>query len=211
MAPARFVDDVLGALFPAMCPCGSRGAPCCERCALTLAPAPPSPPPSGIDWWLAPYAYQGVARELVARAKYRGGRAAIEWFGEAIARACRTRVEHDGLVVTWAPASEPRRRANGVDHGALLARSVARHLDVPARRLLLRQAGPAQTGADRLTRRHGPVLRVHRRGTSDRVLLVDDVATTGATLAAAARALRASGVRSVAAATATRTPRPGRS
>jgi predicted amidophosphoribosyltransferase len=210
VATSRFVDDLLGALFPVRCPCGDRGAPCCERCAAALRPAPVQPPPPGIDWWEAPYAYEGVARELVARAKYRHARIAIAWFGTAIAEACRTRIEHAGVdIITWAPASASRRRANGVDHAELLARAVARVFDTPARQMLVRDADVPQTGADRLSRRRGPALRVRGSVVRGRVLVIDDVATTGATLTAASRALREAGVCSVGAATATRTPRPG--
>jgi predicted amidophosphoribosyltransferase len=210
VAPSRFVDDVLGALFPVPCPCGDRRTPCCERCEAALRPAPVQPPPPGIDWWEAPYAYEGVARELVARAKYRNARIAIAWFGAAIARACRARFDRGEVdVITWAPASAARRRANGVDHGESLARAVARIVDAPARRLLVRDDAIAQTGADRLARRRGPALHVLCSVVAGRVLVIDDVATTGATLTAAARALREAGAWSVGAATATRTPRPG--
>jgi predicted amidophosphoribosyltransferase len=168
------------------------------------------PPPPGIDWWEAPYAYEGVARELVARAKYRHARIAIAWFGTAIAELCRARIERGEVdMITWAPASAARRRANGVDHGELLARAVARVFDVPARRVLVRGVDVPQTGADRPARRRGPALRVRGSVVGNRVLVIDDVATTGATLTVASRALREAGVCSVGAATATRTPRPG--
>jgi predicted amidophosphoribosyltransferase len=210
VASARFVDDVLDALFPVRCPCGNRGSSCCDRCAAALRPAPLLPPPPGIDWWESPFAYEGVARELVARAKYRNGRSAIMWLGEAIARACRARIERGEVdVITWAPASASRRRANGVDHGGLLARAVARAVGLPVRRLLVRDAGIPQTGTVGLARRRGPGLRMRGSVAVDRVLVIDDVATTGATLTAAARVLREAGASSIAAATATRTPRPG--
>ncbi|MDT5083120.1 MAG: hypothetical protein QOJ61_163, partial [Mycobacterium sp.] len=80
-----YVARVLELLFPVACPgCGrdvaSRG-PICGDCETTLRPAVPVPPPSGIDGWLAPFAYEGLAREVVARAKYRGVRAAVPWLG----------------------------------------------------------------------------------------------------------------------------------
>jgi competence protein ComFC len=179
--------------------------------------APDAPPPPGIDWWVAPFAYEGVARELVARAKYRNARASVSWLAAAMVRALPARSTID--VVTWAPASASRKRANGVDHGALLARAVARACNIPTAGLLVRDSGLAQTGTGRRARERGPGLQlrdsVRESVRARHVLVVDDVATTGATLAAAARALRRAGAASVVAATATRTPdpsvaRPGR-
>jgi predicted amidophosphoribosyltransferase len=69
----RLLDDLLDALLPPRCiACGSRGSAICSRCANAMRSAPPAPPPSPLAWWTACYAYDGVARELVARAKYRG-------------------------------------------------------------------------------------------------------------------------------------------
>jgi predicted amidophosphoribosyltransferase len=201
-----WIDDLLAAVLPGNCPCGARGEPCCRRCASTLTPAPHAPPPPGIDWWDAPYAYAGVARELVARAKYRGARTALGWLGAAVvAHMPRDR----GVdIVTWIPASAARVSARGIDHGAVLARAVAREMHVPVRALLRRAPGAAQTGGALVDRRRGPGLAAVRPVDGMHVLLVDDVATTGASLAVAAAALRAAGARSVGAVTATRTPGP---
>ncbi len=168
--------------------------------------APRALPPPGIDWWVAPFAYVGVARELIARVKYRKARTSIRWMGEAITKVLP---DHPIDVITWAPASTPRRRANGLDHGELLARAVGHATGIPVRRLLARDAGAPQTGAPRRDRAAGPGLRPAARSDGLRVLVVDDVTTTGATLATAARVLRSAGASGVAAATAARTPRPG--
>jgi predicted amidophosphoribosyltransferase len=158
---------------------------------------------------VAAFAYEGVAREVVARLKYRDARSAAGWLADAIVTRLRL-VTSDGFdVVTWAPASVARVRAHGVDHASLLARAVAGALDLPASALLARRPGPAQTGASWTARRRGPDLSPRREVAGANVLVVDDVATTGATATAAARALRSAGATGVVFATAARTPRPG--
>jgi predicted amidophosphoribosyltransferase len=153
---------------------------------------------------VAPFAYEGVARELVARAKYRGRHAALPWLATAIAEALGPG-PHGLDVVTWVPTDRNRRRSRGFDHARRLATAVARCHGLPARALLTRDVGPPQTVLAIELRRAGPPIRARARSPA-RVLLVDDVATTGASLQRAAAALRGAGARSVVAATAARTP-----
>lgn len=94
-------------------------------------------------------------------------------------------------VVTWVPASPEQRRQRGFDQGRILARAVARNLGVPHRRLLSRVGG-AQRGGDRSSRLLGPNL-VATKQSPARVLLVDDVVTTGGSMARCAQALRVVG------------------
>ena len=168
----------------------------------------PAPPPAGIDAWWAAFAYEGAARELVARVKYRNVRAVVPWLAGATVAAvpAAARASLPG-VVTWAPTGRDRRRQRGFDPAELLARAVARGLGARCVGLLDRLPGPAQTGLTGDARRRGPRF-VAAPGRAARVVVVDDVATTGATLAAAASALRAADAQVVVALTAARTPPP---
>jgi len=103
-------------------------------------------------------------------------------------------------VVTWVPASRHQARRRGYDQGRELAVAVARPLGVRARPLLRRAGREAQAGRNRVDRLVGPSFQARVRRCPARVLLVDDVATTGASLARAAAVLRAAGARSVSAA-----------
>ena len=196
-------------LFPLRCAgCGRPPDALCAECTAGLRPPPPAVPPAGLDWWVAAFAYDGAGREVVARVKYRGTRGALPWISRAVAAAVRyDGPGTDGIhVVTWPPTTTGRIRARGFDPAAVLARLVARELDLPAAPLLQRVGGPAQTGRTRRERHAGPSFACPDVLAGLGVLLVDDVATTGATLAAAAGTLRLAGAEAVMAATAGRTP-----
>jgi predicted amidophosphoribosyltransferase len=208
-APRRILVDLLDALLPPRCPgCGAAGALVCDRCAASLVAPGFAPPPAPLDWWASCFVYDGITRELVARAKYRGERrflVAVAHRVAALAAGAPGPID----VVTWVPASSSRLQSQGVDHGELLARSVSRILAAPAAPCLVRRPGRAQTGLAAGARRVGPDLRPIGRTDGATVLVVDDVATTGGTLSAAARALVSAGAASVSAVTIARTPRPG--
>ncbi len=156
-----------------------------------MAPSVPVPVPPSFDRCRALLAYDGAAREVVAQLKYRNVRSPADWLGRGLAD-----LVHPGEVdlVTWAPTTDVRRRQRGFDHAELLARRVARQLGLPCRSLLRRAPGPPQTGCSLPDRYRGPVFAPTRRLDGRRVVVIDDVVTTGATLEAAGRALRSVGV-----------------
>jgi predicted amidophosphoribosyltransferase len=198
----RALTDVV---FPATCAgCGASGAVVCDGCADGIAAAPTLGVPAGVDGLWVGFGYEGVVREVVARVKYRNARAAVDWLAAAMAHALPPGRPRD--VVTWAPTTRDHRRARGFDHAELLARAVGRRTATPVRSLLTRGPGLAQTGRDRAARRHGPRFGARRDLTGQQILLVDDVVTTGATLTAAAAALRRAGARTVDGLAAARTP-----
>jgi ComF family protein len=202
-------DDLLSLLLPGRCPgCGRRAEPVCAACAASMRSAPPGRHLPGVTWSAAAFAYEGVARELIARVKYRNERGAVRWLASSVARKCAS-APFAFDTITWVPASTRRRVSRGIDHGALLARAVAAELGSTAERLLVRDDGPPQTGRPAAERRVGPALRAVGPVSGRSVLVVDDVVTTGGTLTVAARVLRERGARDVLAATIARTPRPG--
>ena len=191
-------------LLPRTCPlCGRPGPAPCGACALELQRAPALPSPVGVDRCDSVLAYEGPGRELVARLKYRNARSTLRWLAVQMSALVDP---SDIDVVTWVPTSSDRRVQRGFDQAELLARAIARQLHRPCRRLLVRGTGPPQTGRSLYERRAGPTLDATTAPrNARRILLVDDVITTGTTVEVAARALRDKGVEHVRVVAAART------
>lgn len=173
--------------------CASPGLALCGKCVDELHPVGPLRAPDGLESLVGLITYEGAGRQLVMALKYRNSRAALPSLANALAAITDI---SDIDVITWAPTSARRRRRRGFDQSELLARVMGHKLHVPVRRLLRRQSGPAQTGRTSDERSSGvqfDAVGVPPRG----VLVVDDVVTTGATLRAAANALKLSGTRFV--------------
>jgi len=144
--------------------------------------------------------FTGETRELIVALKYHNARRMVGPLATALAAAIGAdrEVRRHGIdMVTWAPTSSSHRRRRGYDQAELIARDAARRLGVPVRGLLRRRGSIAQTGRSRRERLTGPAFRAHRSVRGKRILVVDDVTTTGATLHAARRALRAGGAEMV--------------
>jgi ComF family protein len=209
------LESLLDLLYPRRCAgCGKGNWPFCTSCSRGLVPLlPPSCercgrpseeplpscsdcPPKLIDGVRAPFLYQGPARAALHRLKFAGWRAVAEALGAAMAS-----VNHFAAdALTWVPLSRSRLSGRGYDQARALADVVSRALRLPAEPWLERTRDtPAQA------RRSGPERRramrgafgLAGRGPPPRVLLVDDVLTTGATAAECARVLRSAGVRRV--------------
>lgn len=153
---------------------------------------------AGLDAFAACWIHAGEAAAVVRSLKY--GRSTAQVTPISVRMAA---VAPAADVVTWVPCTPERRRRRGFDPAELLARALARRMGLPVRGSLRRLDQQPQTARSRAGRLAGPELRVRRARIGGRVLVVDDVCTTGSTLRTAAAALRSAGAGSVAAAVAT--------
>lgn len=212
----RALERVLLPDACARCAATCRDAPFCPACLpLRLAPEP-APPPPGLDAWFAAVPYADDWAAWIQRFKFPPpGLAGVDPAAQAVARWLIEGAVDEVPARYWpdriaaVPLHRSRLVERGFDQAACLARWAARHGRLPlATGLLARErATRRQTGLGRDERRRN--VRGAFRARSEappRVWIIDDVATTGATLAACAAALRAAGARQVVAVCAARTP-----
>ncbi len=177
--------------------CGDFGGPLCPRCCASLRPAPDAVV-GGVLIHSA-FLHEGAPRLLVQRLKYGGSTGVVPILASAMAE----RVPSGADVLVPVPRSLGRRVRYGVDQAAALAAAVGDLVDLPVvhsiRALPLHRPNAGRGRRDR----RPPAFLPKGSAPSGRVLLVDDVVTTGATLRAA-RSVLGDGV--IGALAATRAP-----
>jgi predicted amidophosphoribosyltransferase len=185
----------LDLLFPPSCVgCGIGGVVLCERC---IAPTG-KPLRFELDKLscVALGSYDGILRRSILRMK-QGRRDICERLGALLAQRLGAFVAPDACL-SPVPTTLARRAERGFDQAALLARSAACELGRPVLPGIQRVAGPAQHGRTRKERLEASGRFALLRGApvqGANIVLVDDVATTGATLREAAAVFEAGGGR----------------
>lgn len=190
-------ERLLQWIFPDYClGCRTRGALLCEHCLQAAPRYTGSPPDTGAQQMHIGFVYTGVIRDALLLLKYCGQRR----YAALLARALAAEMQHTYTAVVPLPAAPRRVRQRGYDQAVLLADEVGAVRGIPRSDGLVRTRDTtAQAHLDRLQRQKnvaqafawsGPVCR-------GRVLLVDDICTTGATLREAIRTLQQSGFRDV--------------
>ncbi len=193
--------------------------PRCGACRLQLAQQPPTAlcglclsslqacqddlqlrPDSACQRILAPYRFGGALRELVHAAKFAGRQDLLRALGTLLAAStAAAAVAKAASCVVPVPLGPQRLRQRGYNQSAGIARVLSRHFGLPLCHGLRRCSDTRpQTAVDAAQRRRnvaGAFVASGVRG--EAVLLVDDVVTSGATLEAAAQALKIAGARQV--------------
>lgn len=182
-----------------------RGRLVCDECLWELDAAGPigGEPPAGVDRIVSVAPHDGIGRALITAYKFRGLHGLGEFMSARMADVAPA--GQRPLAVVPVPAVNLRKRFRGFDPAGLLAARLAAHLGWPLEEGILERTDRGrQKGGGREERiRNPPTIRAKKEAPR-RVLLIDDVATTGSTLAVCAAALRSAGSRRIEAVTFTR-------
>ena len=176
----------------------------CHHCRIH-APVAPSTHKKipHLDRWTAVWYYEDTVRSSIIRFKFHNARSYALAYGRFLSMKLLEEEMTDFDILTWVPVSPLRRLKRGYDQVELLAQAVGRELDTEPMPLLRKiRNAPPQSGISGDAARRANVLGAYRVTDPDalrdkRILLLDDVITTGATASECARVLLTAGAKSV--------------
>ena len=178
-----------------------------DLCHTCRAEAPAGPvskhPLSFLDSRVAIWYYEGYPRQSILRYKFQGMRHYASAYGRLLAMKIQETYPEGFDLLTWVPVSPIRRFTRGYDQVELLAKAVGRELGMkPVRTLRKIRHNRAQSGISDAAQRQANVQGAYRMQTGihlagKRILLLDDVITTGATAGECAGVLVRAGAKEV--------------
>ena len=208
MTPIGWLLDIL---FPPKCPFCQCILKCpedilCMDCQVALPWLTGKQSERGVDFakvCISPLRYRGTVREAVLRYKFAGRRGYARPFGILMAQCAKDHWEKLPDGVTWVPLSGRRRQRRGYDQSELLARQIGAELNLPVYPTLkkIRHTNPQSHLTDSSARRANALgayaLLSGAEVAGLRLILVDDVVTSGSTLGECARVLATGGTEAI--------------
>lgn len=202
----KITDGILDFFFPRRCPfCGAVTGKdlLCETCADTLPHCETLRHGADFGRCAAPLYYEDAVRQAILDFKFNGKLGAMNCFGRMMAQTAAEVYSGEFDAITWVPVSKKRLKKRGFDQARYLTASMCVDWHVaPIETLRKIQDNPPQSGIDDPAARRANVLGMYEAVRPEqlagkRLLLVDDICTTGATLGECARVLKAAGAAEV--------------
>ena len=203
-----FTSCLLALLFPPKCVfCRDvllqKGAYFCSACGDSLPFCPDEAVSQAGDFYVCcvtPLFYERQVQDSIHRYKFQHARGYRRTYAPLMAACVSEHVTVPYDLITWAPVSQKRLRKRGYDQAEILAKELAPYLDKPCTSTLrkARHAPPQSSLEGGLDVRRANIAGAYEvpdvsRVLGKRILLVDDVLTTGSTLSECARMLLLAG------------------
>ncbi len=201
----KTMSGLMDLFFPRKCPfCGTPTGKklLCDKCEESLPWCDEERTVGGLRV-TAPLYYEAGVRTAVHDLKFRSMTGGLDCFGQMMAQCAAERYSGEFDAVTWVPVSKKRLKKRGFDQSRLLCASLCVDWHVaPLETLEKTVDNPPQSGIDDNAQRRANVLGVYRAVNTEtfagkRLLLIDDVCTTGSTLSECARVLKGAGAADV--------------
>ena len=206
----RIIERILGGLFPPKCVlCGKvlqeQETDFCSACRMDapVCPVDRRKKLPFLDSWLGVWYYEGSVRHSLLRYKFHGVRSYADAYGRMLAMKLLQTHPEGFDMLTWVPISSLRKFKRGYDQVELLSAVVARELEMQATPLLKKvRHNKPQSGILGDAQRRANVLGAYRVIDPEllkdkKILLLDDIITTGATVSECARMLLTAGAKEV--------------
>ena len=207
----KLIDRIADLIFPPRCVLctgllereGKSICPTCDTAAKIFLHHPWKIP--HVKSWYALWQYHDAVRESLVRYKFCNRRNYRHTYGKELAeKIMEWKIDFD--LITWVPVSRMRKFTRGYDQVQLIAEAVGRELGRKPERVLQKwKNNPKQSTIRGMESRQKNVRGVYRMAKDanvkgKRILLIDDIITTGATISEAASVLKAAGAKEVIAA-----------
>ena len=200
------LDVILDLFYPPKCMlCGrlveSSEERVCRECLLSDLPEYEGTDPD-VPYYakaVATFWYKEPITDAIRRYKFHGMDVYAEQFAAWMAVTIRDKLADRYDVISWAPCSWQRAWSRGYDQSELLARQLSKELNIEFLRTLRKvKHTPKQSRTSSAAKRRANVLGVYRpyepeRFAGKRILMIDDVLTTGATLSECGKVLQMAG------------------
>lgn len=205
-----FFKAILDLLFPPRCVfCGavlkSGETGICALCSENLPYIKKGelPKPEFVDGFTSPLRYEAVVRDSILRYKFDGRNVYASTYAHILADNIRENLDGRFNLITWVPLSKERLTERGYDQAMLIAMATALDLgDVAVETLRKKTHTDPQSSNGGLSERKANISGAYELTDPElvcgkKILIIDDIVTTGATVSECARILREGGAASV--------------